>query len=379
MTTIHPPRPTYCLIDGSAIAHNVRRVRAIIGPGPQILAVVKADGYGHGAVGVSRAALGAGVTWLGVACGLEGAVIRAAGIDAPILVLGWTPAGDAPAAVADDLTMAVYDIDLARAYAAAAREQGRHARVHVKVDTGMGRLGVLPGEALEFVRALRGIDGLSIDGIFTHLPNSDLGDQAYTLSQLARFNDVLVTLAAAGVRPPRAHAANSPATLIRPEARFDMVRAGIALLGLDPSDEVPCPPDFRPALEWKSALGFVRLRPAGTAISYGGEYVTRGAERIGVVPVGYADGFRRVPKNVNEVLAGGRRVPVVGRVCMDQIMVNVTSLPEAKIGDEVVLLGRQGDERISAADLARRWGTNVYDVVCGIRGRVPRVYLIPYP
>lgn len=374
MTDVHPPRPTYCLIDCSAIAYNVRRVREIIGPGPQMLAVVKADGYGHGIAGVSRAALGAGVTWLGVACGLEGAAIRAAGVAAPVLVLGWTPAGDAPAAVADDLTLAVYDVDLARAYGAIARAQGRPAKVHVKVDTGMGRLGVLPGETLDFVRALRGIDGLSVDGIFTHLPNSDLGDQRYTLGQLARFGDVLAALAAAGLRPPLAHAANSPATLIRPEARFDMVRAGIALLGLDPSDEVPCPPDFRPALEWKSALGFVRMRPAGTPISYGGEYVTRGEELIGVVPVGYADGFRRVPKNVNEVLAGGRRVPVVGRVCMDQIMVNVTSVPGAKIGDEVVLLGRQGEERITAGDLARRWGTNVYDVVCGIRGRVPRIH-----
>lgn len=370
-----PSRPTYCEIDLSAIAHNVRQIRRIVGEGVRIMAVVKANAYGHGAVEVARAALGAGAEWLGVAFAAEGLALRRSGIAAPILVLGWAPEADAEAAIANDLTLTLYDLDLARACSAIARRIGKKARAHVKVDTGMGRLGLPPDDAPLFIRAIQGFTGLAVEGVFTHFSASDMADRSHTLSQLAKFSAVLDTLALVNMSLPLAHAANSAAAFAFPESHFDMVRMGIAMYGLHPSDDVPCPPGFLPALAWKSRVAQTKTLPPGHPVSYGNEYVTHGRERIAVVPVGYADGYRRLPRNVNEVLVGGRRAPVVGRVCMDQIMVNVTDAPGVKMGDEVVLIGRQGEAAITAEDLARRWGTINYDVAAGIMARVPRVYV----
>jgi alanine racemase len=246
--------------------------------------------------------------------------------------------------------------------------------VHVKLDTGMGRLGIAAADGPAFVRGLHGLDGLEVDGLFTHLATSDLADQASTLDQLARFEAALEALSAAGLRPRWVHAANSAAVLRQPGARYDLVRSGIALYGLDPSSDVPCPAGFTPALTWKARVVQVKTLPAGHGVSYGAEYVTTGLETVAVVAAGYADGYRRVPENVNEVLVGGRRAPVRGRVCMDQVVVGVSGIPGVRVGDEAVLLGRQGAETITAEDLARRWGTINYDVTSGIMARVERVY-----
>ncbi|MBI3360244.1 MAG: alanine racemase [Chloroflexi bacterium] len=371
MTSL-PPRPAFCEINLSAIQHNLRRMSEIVGPHTKVMAIVKANAYGHGMIEVARAAVEAEATWLGVATAGEGLTLRRAGINARILVLGYTPAHLAEEPIARGLSLTVYDFDLAKAYAAIARAQGRTALVHSKVDTGMGRLGMTADDAPLFTRALQGITGLAVEGLFTHFSTADAADPSYTVGQIEKFDEVVEALRLARACPPILHAANSAAALRLSSARYDLVRVGIAMYGMHPSDVVPCPGDFRPALAWKACIAQVKALPAGHPVGYGNEYVTRGPERIATVPLGYGDGLRRGAPN--EALVGGRRVPVVGRVCMDQAMLDVTEAPNATMGDEVVFIGRQGDEVITAEDVARRWGTINYDVTTGIGTRVPRLF-----
>lgn len=367
------PRPTWVEIDLEAIAHNVRRVCALIGPGVQLMAVLKADGYGHGAIKTARTALNNGVTWLGVACLSEALALREAGIEAPILVLGYAPPWQAREMVENGVTATVFDWEAAEALSRAASELGRRATVHVKVDTGMGRLGLLPTEATAFVQALQTLPGLAVEGLFTHFATADSADDSHARRQLACFHDLLADLERRGLRPPLIHAANSGATLRMAAARYDLVRVGIALYGLNPSADVPCPPGFRPALAFKTQVAQVKTLPAGSPVSYGGTYRTARESRIAVIPVGYADGFRRAPRQWQEVLVRGRRAPVVGRVCMDQTMLDVTEIGGVRQGDEVVLIGAQGDECITADEVAAWLGTISYEVVSEILARVPRV------
>jgi alanine racemase len=376
---------TWAEVDLTAIQHNLRRMKALTGT--RLMAVVKANAYGHGAVEVARAATGAGADWLGVARAEEGLALREAGLAPPILVMGYTPPAIAADSIGRGLTLAAFDLEAAQAYAAAARALNRTVSVHVKVDTGMGRLGLLPDDAPQFVQALNALDGLRVEGVFTHFANADSlpsssgrgrqprvawGEGEYSSQhQLQKFESILSALPS---RPALVHACNSAGALALPAARLDMVRVGIALYGLNPSGEVPCPPDFRPALAWKARVTQVKVLPPGHGVSYGSQYVTTERETIAVVGVGYADGYRRV-LHVNEVLIGGQRAPVRGRVCMDQIVAGVTHLPAVRAGDEAVLLGAQGGEVISAGELARKWGTINYDVTSGIMARVPRVFV----
>ncbi len=368
-----PGRPTWVEIDLGAIANNTRRILARVGPKVELMAVLKADAYGHGAVKVARTVLNNGGHWLGVACLGEALDLRRAGIDAPILNLGFTPAWQARDAVRHDVTSTVYAADVAEALARAARDLGRVARVHVKVDTGMGRLGLPPEEAIPFVARLQGWEGLVVDGLFSHLASADEEDLAYTGMQLAQFAGVVDALRAQGLLPPRVHIANSAAMLRLPESHYTMVRVGIALYGLNPSPEAPCPPDFAPALAFKCQVAQVKELPAGSAIGYGCTYRTTRPSRIAVIPVGYADGFRRAPCTWAYVLVRGERAPLVGRVCMDQTMVDVTDIPGVREGDEVVLIGTQGREALTADDVARQLGTVNYEVVSQILARVPRI------
>ncbi|MGE5224458.1 MAG: alanine racemase, partial [Omnitrophica WOR_2 bacterium] len=254
----------------------------------------------------------------------------------------------------------------------AAERVGRPARLHLKVDTGMSRVGVQPEDALLIARTIAHHSSVRFEGIFTHFAKADEPDQPVNAVQEDRFREVLQALAAEGIQPQIIHAANSATALYRPGAYFDMVRAGISLYGLNPSGQEALPAPFRAALTWKAVLSQVKVLPPGRGISYGHEYTTRSYERIGTVPVGYADGLRRTTGN--QVLVGGKRVPLVGRVCMDQVMIQLDTVPEAVEGDEVVLIGKQGDEVITAEEIAQRWGTINYEVVCGIGGRVPRIY-----
>lgn len=357
-------------IDRTAIAGNVRRMAEVTGVA--VMAVIKANGYGHGLVEVARTAVAAGAAYCGVARLDEALELRQAGVHAPVLVLGHTPEERLGEAVANDVSLTVYHASHVRALREALRWADRPARVHLKVDTGMSRLGAPPEEAVALLQELAATPGVTLEGLFTHFARADEPEDPTTAEQERLFREVLAEAQAAGLRPPLVHAANSAAALTRPSARFDMVRAGIALYGLAPSEQVPLPDGFRPALTWKARLTSVRTLPPGTGVSYGHVYRTQGWERIGVVPVGYGDGFRRVEGNV--VLVRGRRVPVVGRVCMDQVMVRLDDVPEAQVGDEVVLIGAQGEAAIPVEEVARAWGTVHYEVTCGLSARVPRLY-----
>lgn len=373
---MRPERPTWLEIDLSAIGNNTRRIKDLVGPAVRVLASLKADGYGHGALKVARTVLHNGASMLGVATVSEATPLREAGITAPILVFGYVPLWQMREAVRLDLTITLYTSEAAQALARAARALGRTVRVHVKVDTGMGRLGIRSeqlDEILALVREIRGLSSLELEGIFTHFARADAEDLSHAHLQLARFQQVLHAIEAEGIRPPLVHAANSAATLSLPEARFDMVRPGIALYGLDPSPDVRLPEGFRPALSFKTQVAQVKLIPAGEGISYGCTYVTERPTWIAVLPVGYADGFRRAPATWGSVLIHGQEASILGRVCMDQSMVDISHIPGVRVGDEVVLIGRQGQAVLTAEKVASRLGTINYEVVSEILARVPRV------
>ncbi|RPJ09248.1 MAG: alanine racemase, partial [Deltaproteobacteria bacterium] len=354
----------------------------------RVMAVVKANGYGHGAVEVARTALANGAEWLGVARLPEAIPLREAGFGVPILVFGYTPPAEAGRLIEYDLRQSVYSPAAARAYSAAAAARGKRIRVHLKVDTGMGRLGMVPaalsgktpshavGE--DFIReatAIASLPGLDAEGIFTHFAASDSADTTYARQQLALFLDVLSALRAAGLEFAVRHAANSAAVIALPESHLDLVRPGIALYGLRPSDEVDLTSiSLQPAMALKARIIHLKSVPAGACISYGMTYRTPAPTVIATIPAGYADGYRRLFSSKGEMLVGGRRVPVVGRVCMDLTMLDVGTVPDACIEDEVVIFGRQGNEFISADDLARELGTINYEIVCDLTARVPRVY-----
>ncbi len=363
---------TWLEIDLSAVRNNVQQTEKITGR--PVMAVVKGNAYGHGMAAISRAALEAGATWLGVARFEEAQALR--DLDdldtARVLVLGYTQPACAAEAAARDITLTVADPQTGQAYAAAAAKVGRTLRVHAKMDTGMNRLGVIAADGVQFVQALRGMDGVELEGVFTHYAIADQPEREVTGEQFARFRTLVDALQAGGWRPPLLHTANSAASMYHPDTWYDMTRLGIALYGLDPSPEAPVLPVYRPVLGWKTRLVSVKMLPAGQGVSYGHRYRTQGEERIGVIAAGYADGMRR-KIGVNFGLVRGVRVPVVGTVCMDQCMVNLDDVPDARVGDEVVLIGRQGEQHISAEDVGEAWGTINYEVTCAMAARVPRI------
>ncbi len=369
-----PPRPAWAEIDLSASVYNIRRIRSLIAPNVKVLAMVKAEAYGHGMAGVARAAERAGASLLGFASLSEALALNEAR-SLPRLVVGWTPGWLAESAIQNDVACTLCDLETAGEFARAAQAIGKLARVHVKVDTGMHRLGFMPDEAAEAIARIALLDGLILEGVFTHYAKADEADPAYTYGQFEKFKRVLNEVETRGIHVPLRHCANSPTILRFPEMHLDLVRPGIILHGLDPSDDVPCPGDFRPVMTLKTMIASVKTLPPGSPVSYGGAYLTPGYERIAVIPIGYADGFRRKPQNWGEVLVRGQRAPIVGRVCMDQCMINVTHIPDVRLGDEVVLIGAQGDDRIRAEDVAVKLGTNNYETTSLVTARVPRVYL----
>jgi alanine racemase len=364
-------RPAWAEVDLGAVAANVRVLAERAAPA-QLCAVVKADGYGHGAIAVARAALDAGATWLAVAIPAEGVQLREAGIDAPILVLAepseWLDV------VRLDLTPTVYSERGIAELAAQARRSGTRVGVHLKVDTGMHRIGVPPGQAVARAKAVLAQPELRLDAVWTHCPVADEPGNPFTTDQAARFASVVEELRAAGVDPPLVHAANSAATLTHPELHLDLVRCGIAVYGLDPSPELAGAAPLQPALTLKAQVAHVQLVPAGDAVSYGLRRPVSVDTVVATVPIGYADGVPRRLSDGGEVLIGGKRRRLAGTITMDQLMVDCGN-DEVAVGDEVVLLGRQGDEAVLVAEWAGRLGTIVYEITCGLSPRVPRVYL----
>jgi alanine racemase len=362
---------TWLEIDLNAIRHNVTRLRQITGR--NVMAVVKANGYGHGLAPAAQAAVQAGATWLGVARIEEALTLRRVGLVVGILVLGYVNPGAIHAAVTHNISVNLYDQQLVDEYSRQLAGQTGKLRVHVKLDTGMGRLGIRPEDAVGFFKDLVSHPELAPEGLFTHFARSDEPLVQKTRQQLDRFEAARQALASASLLPPLVHAANSAAALYFPDAYYDLVRSGIAIYGLHPSPDAPLPADFRPALTWKARLTSVKTLPAGHSVSYGTSYTTtRPSERIGAIGVGYADGFRRQVRQ--EVLLHGKRVPVIGRICMDQSMLQIDSLPNARPGDEVVLIGQQGRDRITIEEIASRWNTNNYEMTCGLAHRLPRLY-----
>lgn len=361
---------TWVEVDLGAIEENVRYF--IQSTGKQLMAVVKAEAYGHGAIQIAKTACQAGASWLGVARAGEALDLRAAGIDEPIFLLGWTPPARMEELIEANVSLAFWSeaqlVDMSKA----ADKVGGRAKVHLKIDTGMSRVGVKAEEASDLAQSVGRFPSVYLEGVFTHFAKADESDPTSANSQLRMFRDIVSRWESSGLRPPLVHCANSAAALRKQEAWYDLVRVGIAMYGLHPSSVCKLPGVVRPALTWKSSLSQVKVLPPGRGISYGHIYTTMSDERIGTIPVGYADGFRRVEGN--EVLIGGKRVPVVGRVTMDQIMVQLDALPGAQPGDEVVIIGSQAAERISAEDVADRWGTINYEVTSGIMRRVPRIY-----
>ena len=357
-------------VDLDIIRKNVKELLAI--SQTELMAIVKANGYGHGAAEIAQAAVQAGATWCGVARLEEAIALRRAGINCQILVLGYTSPDRTAEAVNHNISLTIYDQQMGEAYAEQAERFGGGLRLHIKVDTGMGRLGISPDTALEFIEKISKLPQINIEGIFTHFARADEPDAGTTEKQLARFDQLVQNLRRDGIAPRYIHAANSAAILNFPQAHYDLVRPGIAMYGFRPAPETNLPASIRPAITWKTRLTSVRMFPPGHGISYGHIYHTRATERIGSIAIGYADGFRRVAGNV--ALVRGKRVPVVGRVCMDQCMLQLDSVPDAAIGDEVVLLGSQGTEMISAEEIGDRWGSFNYEVICGLSARLPRFY-----
>ena len=375
---------TWAEIDLDAIARNARELKQHVGEQTELMAVVKANGYGHGAVPVAEKALDNGASRLAVHRMQEGVELRQAGITAPVLIMGYTLPAQAETIVRWNLTPTVNTLEQAQALSNSASHQGKVLPVHVKVDTGMGRFGLLPGEVVDFVQAMSQLPGLFIEGIYTHFALADAADKAYTLQQFEIYLEVVKKLEEAGFTIPIKHAANCAATLDLPETHLDMVRCGIALYGLRPSSEVEPTIPLRPAMTLKSRLARVRTLPPGSSISYGCTYTTSEPTRVALVPFGYGDGYHRLISNRGQVLIRGQRAPIVGRVCMDQFVVKVSHIPDVQQDDEVVLLGRQGDpvlgiqdkcDEISAEEVATWAETINYEVTASILPRVTRVYL----
>jgi alanine racemase len=356
-------------VDLEAIRHNVRALKPA---GSELMAVVKANGYGHGDVEVARSALEAGAAWLGVALVEEGLRLRDAGIDAPILVLTEFPPDSHKDALAAGLTAALYTEDGLAALAEAAEALGRPGRVHLKVDTGMHRVGVSP-EAAPALAAEALERGLEVEGVWTHLARSEELDASTTARQVQAFRDVLDEIQGVGIRPRYRHVANSGATMGWPETHLDLVRVGIALYGILPGPQLEGRVELRPAMSLTSRVSHVRRLGRGEAVSYGHHYRLDRDATIATVPVGYADGYPRLLSNRGRVLIGGKRYPVAGTVTMDQVLVDCEDNP-VHVGDEVVLFGPQDGEEIRAEEVADWIGTIGYEVVCAVGARVPREY-----
>jgi len=364
-------RATRAIIDLGAVSYNVAEIRKKIGNERGLMAMVKADGYGHGAVEVSRAALRSGADSLGVAISGEGQQLREAGIEVPILVVGLSPPEEAYKVVKFRLSQTVATIELLEALDSEAGKASTKVNVHVKVDTGMGRVGINPDDAVSFVRKVKDFRNLNLKGIFSHFPSSDERDKTFSMGQLQLFNQVISNLQLAGIEVPQKHMANSGAVLDLPQSYYDMVRPGIMIYGIYPSREVSRSIKLRPAMTFKTRVAQVKVVPAGTPISYGRTFTTNKKTTVATLPVGYGDGYNRLLSNRGEVLIKGHRAPVIGNVCMDMCMVDASGVEDVRPGDEVVLFG----EDPPVWEFATKIGTIPNEVVCAVSKRVPRLYI----
>lgn len=368
-------RPTRMEVNLDNLRYNYRLIKKHVN-GARVIAVIKANAYSLGLMQAAWALRGAGADFFAVATPDEAIELREGGITNPVLVLGTSPYSVAGEYVRLGIRTAITDPAMAKALSAEAVRQGKKAFIHVKIDTGLGRIGFLAGSSTAEIQALAALPGLDLEGAFTHFATADTGEMTYTHEQYGRFMAALDELSGKGISFKMRHCCNSAATLETPEMALDAVRPGHIIVGMYPAPEVKRSILVKPCFEFKTAIGLIRELPEGTGISYGLNYTTGKNEHIAQLPVGYADGYSRELWNKGaEVLVGGVRCPVVGRICMDQMMVNVSSVPEASIGDEVVLIGRQGKEEVTLDEIAERMGTLACVPPTLIGKRVPRVYL----
>lgn len=369
-------RPTWAEISLGSLTHNFTEIRNNLMNGARLMAVVKADAYGHGAIECARALESAGADWLGVALVEEAVELRRAGIARPVFCLGGFWRGQAGAVIEHDLTPAIFRIDSAAELDSLARESGRVVDYHLKVDTGMGRLGVPVSELGDFAAALKQFSHIRLDGALTHFADADAPGGEYTELQVRRFDEAIGILEQSGFSPAWKHAANSAGIHAHPDSHFNLARAGATLYGLtrDVIAPSPAPFDLRPVMSLHSRIVMLKSVPAGTPLGYGRTFVASRPSRIATIPIGYADGLRRALSNQGAAIVHDRLAPIAGRISMDLTILDVTDIPEAEIGSEAILIGAGGPHRISAEDLAGLAGTISYEIVTGIGRRVPRIY-----
>lgn len=378
---IMPHSRIYAKIDLDAVRHNAEVLHSLLKPDTKIMAVIKADGYGHGAEAVAQAVEHMPCLYGFAAATAEEALsLRRHGIKKPVLILGYVFPEHYPMLVQQEIRLCVFTLEMAVQISEAAAKAGRDALLHIKLDTGMSRIGIraLP-ENVKLIAQIAALPHIVIEGIFTHFASADETDKTAADRQLALFNQMLGLIKDAGITIPIRHCANSAAIISLPQAQMDLVRAGILLYGLWPSDAIfeeaqKRRIDLRPALELKSHIAYVKELEAGCSISYGGTYTTTKPEKIATIPIGYADGYPRSLSNKGCVLIHGRRAPIRGRICMDQFMADVTDIADARAGDLVTLAGVDGTQRISLEELGGLSGRFNYEFACGLGKRIPRIY-----
>ena len=368
-------RPVWVEVNLDNIKFNINQVKKNIPEDTLIMAVVKADAYGHGVLQVAQAAVEAGSDRLAVALPEEGRQLRKADFKLPIQILGEVLPEQVSLLVDWNLIPTISKIETVKKLDQLAAEKGIVKKVHVKVDTGMGRIGVFPDNAIQFIKNVKSFDNIEVEGLMTHFAKADEEDKEYTYNQWEKFQMVIDKLEEENIEIPIKQAANSATIIDLPQMALNMVRPGIMMYGLRPSHEVDQDFKLKPALSWKAKIVYLKEVPPGTGISYGATYVTDKEAKIATIPMGYADGYSRLLSNKGEVLINGQRAPIRGRVCMDQFMVDVSHIDNVKIGDEVVLIGTQGDKEVSATEMADIIGTINYEITCDITKRVPRIYI----
>ncbi len=361
-------------VDLDAVAENLETVRSLVGPATKVCAVIKADAYGHGVVEVARLLQDRNVDYMAVAVLDEAVELRQMGIRKPILILGPLMPGQAPYVLRYDLTQTICSVEMAEELSREAIRQRKIAKIHVKIDTGMGRLGVFHREAPQFINNIKQLPGIELEGLFTHFATSDSIDKSYLYEQWESFNQVIQDVKAMGIHIPITHCATSATIIDLPFMKLDMVRPGLMLFGLYPREDMKGKVDLKPALTLKARISFLKEIHQERSISYGRKYTARPGQKIATLPMGYYDGYRRLFTNQGKVLAGGVPCPVVGAVCMDHVMVDVTQVPGVRRFDEVVIIGAQGDHRITVNDLAETLSTINYEVLAALGRRLPRIF-----
>lgn len=371
------PRKTVAQVDLKALAYNFAAIKSLLEPQTKLMTVVKANAYGHGAVSIAHELEKLGADILGVACVYEVVELRKSGIKLPIFNMGPTFINEAAAVFEYNYIPTIFSLDLAKRISEIGVKLNKTAQIHIKVNTGMNRLGVACEDAMQLIYDIEKLPNIKISGLYTHFADADASSLEVTKHQLQKFQNILQQLNEAKIKIPLIHASNSAGTLFWPNAQFSLVRVGMALYGYSPSDDekLKLPIKLKPIMTLKTYISFVKKVPKNTPISYGLTFITKKESIIATLAIGYADGLRRAPYNCGEVLAGGKKAPILGRVCMDQTIIDVSEIAGLQIGDEIVIIGKQGDEEINAAQIAKRTKTSVYEVLTNVASRVERIYL----